>query len=42
MKIVIVRVKGIGNMVMFTPALVALRKEFPDADITFLGDSASA
>lgn len=42
MKILVIRVKGIGNMVMFTPTLVALRKNFPDVKITLLADKGSA
>ena len=42
MKILVIRIKGIGNTVMFTPALAALRKALPNADIVFLADTGSA
>lgn len=41
MKLLVVRVKGIGNMVMFTPVLLALRKGMPNAEITILADKGS-
>ena len=42
MKILVVRVKGLGNMILFTPTLIALRKNFPDAKITLLSDKLCA
>lgn len=35
-KILVIFMGGIGNMIMFTPALVALRKKFPSAKIILL------
>src|SRR3990167_3449116 len=34
--ICVVLLQGIGNAVLFTPALIALKKEFPSAQITIL------
>ncbi len=42
MKILVIRGKGIGNMVLFTPTLSALRKNLPDAKITLITDKACA
>ena len=36
-KILIVMMGGIGNMIFLTPALKALRRTYPAAEITFLG-----
>ncbi len=42
MRILIIRIKGIGNMVMFTPVLVNLHKELPEAEIVLFADKGSA
>jgi len=36
MKILIISLSGMGNTLMYTPALRLLRKKFPDARIDFL------
>lgn len=41
MKILVIRVKGIGNMVMFTPALLALTRGLPNAEMSLLADKGS-
>ncbi len=38
-KILVVRIDGLGDVVMSTPAFVSLRKMFPDAHITLLAAS---
>ena len=42
MKILVVRIKGLGNFILFTPTLIAIRKKFPDAKITLLADKLCA
>jgi len=36
MKILVIRIGRAGDMVMITPALMALTKKYPDAEITIL------
>ena len=42
MKILVLQLKRIGDLILTTPALVALRKHYPDARITLCADSACA
>lgn len=41
-QILIVKIYGVGNMVLFTPALQAIREKFPQAEITLMADDLSA
>src|SRR5689334_10647718 len=42
MKILLVRLRQIGDVVFTTPALRALRERFPDASISYLVEPAAA
>ena len=42
MRILLVRLRQIGDVVFTTPAVRALRERFPDAHITYLVEPAAA